>query len=239
MSQVLAVCGKGGVGKTTVSALLVRLLSQDQRVLAVDADPAGGLSMALGWRPARTIDDLRREIAAQAGDATDLAAAVDYRLLELVEQRDQLAFLSVGRPEEAGCYCALNTLLRESIEALTARFDVAVIDAEAGLEQVNRRVLQSVDQLYLISDPTARGLRVVEELASLAQEAAGSPSIGWLLNRVRDERDAEALASRTELPLAGWIPEDATVRRFDLEARPLLELPECPALEAVRGIVRV
>jgi len=227
------------VGKTTVSALLVRLMSQDRRVLAVDADPAGGLSMALGWRPARTLDDLRREIAAQAGDATDLAAAVDYRLLEMVEQRGRLALLSVGRPEEAGCYCALNTLLRESIEALTSRFDVAVIDAEAGLEQVNRRVLRSVDRLFLISDPTARGMRVVQELAALADEAAGAPRVDWLLNRVRDERDAAGLASRADLPLHGWIPEDPAVRRFDLEARSLLELPESPALGAVRSIMRV
>jgi len=239
MSEVLAVCGKGGVGKTTISALLVRLLSQQHRVLAVDADPAGGLSMALGWRPARTLDDLRREIAADGGrsDAADLAATVDYRLLETVEQRDHLALLAVGRPEEAGCYCALNTLLRESLADLIQRFDVTVIDAEAGLEQVNRRVLQSVDRLFLVSDPTARGLRVAEELAALAEQAAGAPRVAWVLNRVRAERDAEELASRAGLPLAGTIPEDPAVRDHDRDGRSLLELPECPALDAVRNIL--
>lgn len=238
MTRVLALCGKGGVGKTTLSALFARVLAEDHRVLAVDADPAGGLPLALGWRPAHTLDDVRREIAGEAtgADATDLAAAAAYRLMEIVEPRGDLALISVGRPEEAGCFCALNTLLRQSIEALADRFGVAVVDAEAGLEQVNRRVLRSVDHLLLVSDPTAKGLQVAADLADLAGRADTPPRCELLLNRIHDEADAADLASRTSLPLAGWIPEDEAIRRFDLQARPMLELPTCAALDAVRTI---
>ena len=120
MSQVIAVCGKGGVGKTTISALLARALAAgaSDRVLAVDADPAGGLAMALDWSVESSINDLRQEILdtleRRKTDKTDLAAAIDYRLLEMLSDRDNLALLAVGRPEEAGCYCNLNTVLREA-----------------------------------------------------------------------------------------------------------------------------
>lgn len=241
MSQVIAVCGKGGVGKTTISALLARTLAggADERVLAIDADPAGGLAMALDWSPAGSINDLRQEILdtleQRKADKTDLAAAIDYRLLEMLSDRDNLALLAVGRPEEAGCYCNLNTVLREAIEALAGHFRYTIVDAEAGLEQVNRRVMRSVTHLLLVSDPGAKGVRVAEEIQALAEEAVEPTRVGLLINRVRSEQEVAAIRSRTSLDVVATIPEDEAVRSFDAQARSLLELPACPAFEGVRA----
>jgi len=147
LSKVVAVCGKGGVGKTTVTALLSRLLFEGKngKVLVVDADPAVGLGMALSQFPDRTVNEVRKEIIStvkeHSTDSLDLAASIDYKLMEIVEELGNLGFLSVGRPEEEGCYCQLNTLLREAIETLSSHFDMTLIDAEAGVEQVNRRVI--------------------------------------------------------------------------------------------------
>ena len=239
--RVAAVCGKGGVGKTTVAALLSRLLCEgaDGRVLVVDADPAVGLGMALSRFPERTVNDIRKEIIStvreHSTDSVDLAASVDYKMMEIVSDAGNLGFLSVGRPEEEGCYCQLNTLLREAIETLSSHFDLTLIDAEAGVEQVNRRVMRSVSHLLLVSDTALKGIRVAEAIRKVADEAVNYRKLGLLINRSRDGDDARKLAAQTDLPLLGWIPEDDTVREFDAAARSFLEIPSCPALEAVRA----
>jgi CO dehydrogenase maturation factor len=242
-NKVLAVCGKGGVGKTTISALLSRLLSEaaSGRVLVVDADPAVGLGMALSRFPERSVNDIRKEIISavrqHSTDSVDLAASVDYKMMEIVMDSGNLGFLSVGRPEEEGCYCQLNTLLREAIETLSSHFDLTLIDAEAGVEQVNRRVMRSVSHLLLVSDSALKAVRVAESIRKVADDAVAYRKLGLIVNRARGEEDARRLAAQTDLPLLGWIPEDDAVREFDAEARSFLELPACPALEAVRSHV--
>jgi CO dehydrogenase maturation factor len=240
---VIAVCGKGGVGKTTVTALLSRLLAEGDngRILVVDADPAIGLGLALNQFPDRSVNDVRKEIITtvkqHSTDSVDLAASVDYKLMEIIKETGNLGFLSVGRPEEEGCYCQLNTLLREAIETLSSHFDMTLIDAEAGVEQVNRRVMRSVSHLLLVSDTALKGIRVAETIRNVADEAVKYSKLGLLINRARSEEDFHSLSAKTDLPVLGWIPEDDTVMEFDIDARSFLEIPACPALDAVRSCI--
>ncbi len=244
MRGVVAICGKGGVGKTSLAAMLSRLVLEDGalRGLAVDADPAGGLRLALDLPVKRSVNDLRKEVIAAAREKTtdslNLAASIDYRLLESLTEHRNLAFLAVGRPEEEGCYCQVNTFLREAIESLSGHFDLTIIDAEAGVEQVNRRVMREVDALLLVSDPTAKGVKVAEAIKQVADEAMRYGRAGLIINRVRDSAEVARLAQRTSLPLLGWLPEDEAIRAFDAEGRSLLELPgDTPALAAVRRLL--
>jgi CO dehydrogenase maturation factor len=243
VSQVIAVCGKGGVGKTTVSALLSRLFSEDGngKVLVVDADPAVGLGIALNQFPRLSVNDIRKEIISavreRSTDSLDLAASVDYKMMEIIEETGNLGFISVGRPEEEGCYCQLNTLLREAIETLSNHFNLTLIDAEAGVEQVNRRVMRSVTHLLLVCDTTIKGLRVAEGIRKVADDAVNYRKMGLLINRSRGEDDFIRLASQTNLPVLGRIPEDEMVRDYDAQARSFLKIATCPALEAVRSHV--
>jgi CO dehydrogenase maturation factor len=243
MKGVIAVCGKGGAGKTTLSALISRLLLErkDLRGLIIDADPAGGLSLALGLAVKRTVNDLRKQVISatreHSQDSLNLAASIDYQLLEALSEQGNLAFLSVGRPEEEGCYCQLNTFLRESIEALTAHFDLTLIDAEAGVEQVNRRVMRRVDILLLISDPTPKGIRVAESIAKVAREAMDCEKVGLIINRARSAGEAYRAAHLSGLPYLGWIPEDEDIRHFDTSGRSFLELKNSLALESTRALL--
>lgn len=236
--SVVAICGKGGVGKTTVAALLARALCGGAgrgRALFVDADPAGGLAMALGLEPPRTLDDLRRELITGAGsaDATDLLATADYRLVESLVEHQELGLLVVGRPEEEGCYCKLNSFLRQAIETLSGQFALTVVDAEAGIEQVNRRVMRSVSHLLLVSDLSRKGLRVAEAIHEVAAEG-GAPRVGLVVNRV----PTDASPAVTTLPVLALVPEDPAVRRFDVEARSFFEIPDVsPALGRVQGLL--
>ena len=140
-TTILAVAGKGGVGKTSVAATMVRLLCQmhpGKRILAIDADPAVGLATALGVEVCLTVDDIRKAVVAQArqGDAkaaVELLGEARCQIFDAVAESRGFAFLAIGRPESAGCYCKVNGYLKEVIGLLAGSFDYVVIDGEAGV----------------------------------------------------------------------------------------------------------
>lgn len=240
MKGVVCICGKGGVGKTTVSALLSRLILEQRgmRGLAVDADPGGGLSMALSLPVKKTVNDLRREVIdavkRHASDRLNLAASIDFQLFDSLTEHRNLAFLAVGRPEEEGCYCQVNSFLRESIQILAGQFDFTLIDAEAGVEQVNRRVMERVDLLLLVSDQSAKGITVAEAIAKVAANMIKNHRTALLLNRLRSEAEADYIRRHTALPILGWLPEDDTIRDCDISGQSFLQLPShSPPLRAI------
>jgi len=238
---LLAVCGKGGVGKTSISAIVIRILAEkvDRRILAIDADPSVGLATALGFRGERTINDIRNDLIGhiEKGESENrqaLLAALDYEVLAALEERENIAFLAIGRPEKEGCYCKVNNMLRDIIESVARNFDYVVIDGEAGIEQVNRRVLSTVTHLLLVSDASAKGLKVISTIGTVADQAVHYEKAGLLLNRIRGEGEKDRLSLPEAIPLIGWIPEDDGIREADITGRNLMEIPHCPAIEAVR-----
>ncbi len=240
MNMLLAVCGKGGVGKTTVSAIGARALSRlPGRSLVIDADPSGGLALALGIEPPRTLNDVRKEIIgeikARARDEKDLAVSIDYLVSEALAERGNLAFLAIGRPEDVGCYCKVNVILKDAIRGLGGLFDRVLIDAEAGIEQVNRKVMGSVDFLLLVSDTSAKAVKVAETIKEVARTMVAGEGSGLLVNRVRDVSEAERVRASTALGVLGSVPEDDTVREYDAGLLPFFELPDCPASIAVEA----
>jgi len=238
---LLAVCGKGGVGKTSVSALIVRTLAQksDRRILAIDADPAVGLAPALGFSGNRTVNDIRDDLIGriEKGETENrqaLLAALDYEVMDALEEKGNIAFLAIGRPEREGCYCKVNAMLRDIIETMAHNFDTVVIDGEAGIEQVNRRVLSTVSHLLLVSDASAKGLKVTETIGCVAGQAVHYEKAGLLLNRIRGAGEKERLSLPAAIPLVGWVPEDDGIREADIAGRSLLAMDPCSAFEAVK-----
>ncbi|MBN1656576.1 MAG: AAA family ATPase [Deltaproteobacteria bacterium] len=241
--RVIAIAGKGGVGKTSISAILAGELVKQGRckALIVDADPSGGLGMALGLSVRRSINQLRvdtiQEIKKKTIDDRDLSKQLDFILMDALNEKANLAFIAVGRPEEVGCYCSVNNLLREAIETLSIKFDVTVIDAEAGVEQINRKVVGSVDHLFLVADSSVKAITVAESIDTVFSRINRSGRTDLILNRIESPEQADAIATRTHLNVLGWIPEDSTIRKYDLEERSFFDLPACPAANAVIAIV--
>ena len=185
-TQIIAVAGKGGVGKTSLAGVIVKLLVEahpDKKILAIDADPAVGLSTVLNVEVDKTIDDIRKEVIknVEGGDtktAVELLGEAKYEIMDAVVEQDGYAFIAIGRPETAGCYCKINSYLKEVITMLSDKFDYVVIDGEAGIEQINRRVMEKVTHLLLVTDASKKGCQVVQTIKKVADELVMYDRIG-------------------------------------------------------------
>lgn len=232
-STILALVGKGGVGKTSLSALTVRLLAEaypNKRILAIDADPAVGLATALGVEAGSTVDDIRKAFVqsvegGQTRAAIEMLGEARYRMLDALVERDNIAFLAIGRPESAGCYCKVNAYLKEVIAMVAENFDFVVIDGEAGIEQVNRRVMEKVTHLILVSDASKKGLQVVQTIHQVAGELVMFEKAGLIVNRMPDLSLQDRL-NTGELPLLTCIPDDRAMSMSDLLGNSVFCLPD-------------
>ncbi len=241
-SKVLAVAGKGGVGKTSLSAVIVKLLVQaypDKKILAIDADPAVGLSTALGVEPKLTLDDIRRE-AVEAAENGNVRATVEvlgearYRIFDAMVEMDGFSFIAIGRPEAAGCYCKINTYLKEVIASISDNFDYIVIDGEAGIEQINRRVMEKVTHLLLITDSSKKGCDVVKTIKNVADNLVMYDEIGVVVNRVPSDEVLQFM-DLADIPLLGCIPADTNLTERDLKGESVFFIPdEAPIVKGMR-----
>lgn len=242
---VIAVCGKGGVGKTSISALITRTLIEQsgKRILAIDADPAVGFATALGVQVARTVDDIRNEVieANRQGNKDDtlgVLAKLDYEVFDAMIEKDRFAFLAIGRPETEGCYCKVNTYLKKILAAIVKNFDYVIIDGEAGIEQVNRRVMEEVTHLLLVSDASLKGINVIKTIKEVADTGVmGYERAGAVLNRLKSKDECEKV-NMGDLTLLGCMVEDDLIRNYDIAGQPLLELPEGTSTRDITDILK-
>lgn len=241
-STIIAVAGKGGVGKTSLSATIVRCLTEkypDKKILAIDADPAVGLSTALGIDVKMTIDDIRKEIIASVdeGDTrgdVELLGEAKYRIFDALVETDGYSFIAVGRPESAGCYCKINSYLKEVISILSDEFDYVVIDGEAGIEQINRRVMERVTHLILITDPSKKGCQVIKTIKGVADDLVMYDKIGAIVNRMTDESLKDYI-NIDGVEVLSYIPNDTNLAMFDIQGENVFNLPESsPVVKGVR-----
>jgi CO dehydrogenase maturation factor len=244
---IIAVSGKGGTGKTLLSSLLIKALSATkQDILAIDADPDSNLPEALGVDVQKTVGDVREELkedTAKGRIPTGMNKwdILDYKIMESIIETPNFDLLVMGRPEGSGCYCAVNNMLRRIIENLSSNYDVIIIDTEAGLEHLSRRTTQNVDVMLVVTDKSKRGILTAQRIGQLADELdINFKDLYLVLNRVNTENEDEILqkAKETGLDIVGVIYEDDEVTKFDMDGRPLVELPdESNTVKAVSGIL--
>lgn len=248
--MIIAVSGKGGTGKTMVSSLLIKALSKTGKdILAIDADPDSNLPEALGVEVEKTVGDVREELkkdtaARKIPEGVNKWDILDYKIMESVVETPKFDLLVMGRPEGSGCYCAVNNMLRKIIETLSNNYDIIVIDTEAGLEHLSRRTTQNVDTMLVVTDTSKRGMLTAQRIGELSKELDISfREMYLILNRVKLDRENEVMKKVDELgmKLIGRIYEDEEVSRYDIEGKPLLDLPDdsLPASEVSNIVSRI
>lgn len=232
-AKIIAVTGKGGVGKTSLSAVIVKQLTEcfpGKRILAIDADPAVGLATALGIEVKATVDDIRKEFIdsvekGNPNEAVEMLGNARYKIFDILIEQPSFSFLAIGRPESAGCYCKVNSYLKEVIKILAENFDYIVIDGEAGIEQVNRRVMEKVTHLLLVSDASKKGIQVIETINQVARELVMYDAVGAIINRM-PSWDIKQHIDTGDIPVLAYISSDEMLATYDIKGENIMRLPD-------------
>jgi CO dehydrogenase maturation factor len=250
---VVSVSGKGGVGKTTITTLLLRTLLDHTKhaLLVVDADPVMNLPAMLNIPIETTVGDaatqLREDIDAGAVPASSSKQdRLEGEVYDTLIEGDKFDFLAMGRTEGEGCYCFVNRVLTQILDTITANYDVTLLDMDAGLEHLSRRTDRNVDMLIIVIDTSKMAFDAAVRIRDLAKEVHIDFKHIWVIaNRFPPsliEQTAEDLERRLNeagLELAGIVPADDQIVTFNLQGRSLLELPSNhPALKAVENIAK-
>jgi CO dehydrogenase maturation factor len=251
MGFTIAVAGKGGTGKTSLCGLTIRYLTEKKRgaVLAVDADANANLNDVLGVKIHATVGRLR-ESSLEAIKSTaprpggmSMEQLFDYQIQQALSESSGFDLLTMGRPEGSGCYCAANNIIRKYMDKLADTYPFTVMDNEAGLEHLSRRTTQDTDLLMIISDSSVRGIMTAGRIGDLVKELnLNVKRVVLIVNRVQNGTSQDPSLLQTieqqHVEFAGFVPVDELIFEYDLNAKPLVQLPpDSKAITAFYGIL--
>ena len=248
MAHVIAVAGKGGVGKTTLTGLIIQYLGEKGKgpILAVDADANSNLNEVLGVKVDATLGDVREEVArSEMAKDNPIPAGMtkadymEFKFDDALVEDDDFDLLVMGRTQGKGCYCFVNGLLQAQLQRLEKNYPYIIVDNEAGMEHISRGVLPSMQTAILVSDCSRRGVQAVGRIAKLIEECDTHPrQIGLIINRapggVLNEGTKQEIENQG-LHLLGVVPQDETVFDYDCEGKPTINLPEDSPVKKLYG----
>ncbi len=246
---VIAVSGKGGVGKTTTTALMAKILSESQpekSILVIDANPDSNLPDVLGIPVKRTValvtEDMRKSMdKSEIPPTMTKEDILETRVFEILCESPNFDLLVMGRSEGEGCYCPINAFLARIIDRLSGNYDYTLMDMEAGLEHLSRRTDRDVDIMIVVTDPSSMGLQTAKRVKEVAKEVHIQFKKFYLIgNRFKPEMEGivKEEAQKLGYEFAGIIPPDDNIFTYNLTGKPLPNLPkESPAISAVKQIL--
>jgi len=246
LSFSIAVAGKGGSGKTSVASLVIRYLKNNklEPILAIDADSNANLVESLGLEVKQTVGSI---IASFNNEKINIPpgltkeAYLEYKLNEALVESKGLDLLTMGRGEGPECYCYPNLLLRKFADSLAGNYAYVVMDNEAGMEHLSRRTTQNIDVLLIISDHSVKGVRTAARISDLVSELKLVVKRQSVIINFAPPKLAPLVSeelARLGIEPTALIPEDEEVYKYDLELKPLLDLPDTSkAVRVVDGLM--
>lgn len=235
MSINIAVAGKGGSGKTSVSSLVIRYLKSQGLgpILAVDADPNTNLGESLGLKSTETVG---RILNSFQGEKLNIPpgmtkeAYLEIKLNGAITESQGLDLVTMGRGEGPECYCYPNVVIRKLIDELAANYAYVVMDNEAGMEHLSRRTTQNIDELLLVADHSIKGVRAVARIQELVRELKLVVRRQSVIVNMVPENGLDPLLTgemaRLGITDITTIPFDGDVKRYDLEQKSLFDLAD-------------
>lgn len=237
MGKTIAVAGKGGTGKTSLTGLLINYLATEKsgKVIAVDADANANLNEVLGEKIDITLGAIKEDVNRRERDGNSFpggmtkAQYMKYRLSTAISEGDGYDLLVMGRSEGTGCYCYVNGILREQLDTISNSYDYLVIDNEAGMEHLSRGTSKSVDVLLLVSDCSRRSIQAVARIRDLALELKLKIGDLYLIvNKAPNGQLNDGIMeeiNKYNLNLLGVVPMDDNIYEYDSNGKPLVDLP--------------
>jgi len=234
MAYSIAVAGKGGTGKTTLSAIILSELVRAKKgsILAVDADANSNFDEVVGAEVPKSVGSIREESLGSINKppgGMSKEQYLKYQIQQCIYESDGFDLISMGRPEGPGCYCYANHVIRDCIDILSENYEYLVVDNEAGMEHLSRRTTINVDTLFLVSDPSLRGVKTLGRIHSLIQSLSLSVKNTYLIiNRADGDlsNEVEEEIKRMGVEFLGKVNTDPNVADFDRRGVPLITLPD-------------
>ena len=246
MPKIIALAGKGGVGKTTISALLIKYLTERNMtpILAVDADANANLNELLGLTLNATIGQIRKELKGDMPPNMTRDQYMEMKVHQALVEAAGFDLMAMGQPDGPGCYCAANQHLAMTMDHLAANYQYILVDNEAGMEHLSRMNLRDIDYLIVVSDPSARGIMTAKRIAELTGPLGIRIKKKCLIvNRVPEPAGDELLAkineavASTDLPLGGLLPASNELVAQEIAGRSYLDLaPSVPVVQKAFAI---
>ncbi len=250
MGKTIAVAGKGGTGKTSLTGLLINYLATEKsgKVIAVDADANANLNEVLGEKIDITLGAIKEDVNRRERDGSSFpggmtkAQYMKYRLNTAISEGNGYDLLVMGRSEGTGCYCYVNGILREQLDTISNSYDYLVIDNEAGMEHLSRGTSKSVDVLLLVSDCSRRSIQAVARIRDLALELKLNVGELYLIvNKAPEGKLNDGIMeeiNKYNLNLLGVVPMDENIYEYDSNGKPLVSLPiDSPSKKAFHEIL--
>ena len=238
MATTIAVSGKGGSGKTTLAAMITRLLIEQtdrKSVIVVDADPNACLGLTLGVEPEITVADIREETRSKGASNTgmDKIRSVEYGIQQAITESEGFDLLTMGRPEGPSCYCAVNNMLRKFIDQLSSQYEFVIIDNEAGMEHLSRRTTNNVDLLCIVAEPNTIGTLTAQRIFDLSQKLPiAVKQTGVIWNRTENDKEIDGIDN------FGYIPYDKSVFDASMQDKTVFDLAnDSPAFSTMCKIL--
>ena len=252
MAHVIAIAGKGGVGKTTLTGLIIQYLGKKGKgpILAVDADANSNLNEVLGVEVEETLGDIREEVArAEMSKDNPIPPGVskadymEFKFDDALIEDDDYDLLVMGRTQGKGCYCFVNGLLQAQLQRLEKNYPYIIVDNEAGMEHISRGLIPTMEIAILVSDCSRRGVQAAGRIAALMKELNFKPkTVGLIVNRAPEGKlDAGTMeeVEKQGLTLLGVVPQDQDVYQYDCDGKPIVRLPkDSPVRRALHDIVQ-
>jgi len=245
MAKTIAIAGKGGTGKTTTAALIIRYLCEKHKgaVLAIDADPDANLGTLLGVKTGKSIGDLREDLLS---DIRKLPAGmtkpqyIEAGLHQIVDEEKGFDLITMGRGEGPGCYCSLNNFIRKFSDNLAPSYSWVVMDNEAGLEHISRRTTSNIDILLIVANGSPLSFKTAKEVVRLVDNLKNKIGRKYIItNMVRDEKKEaiQKLVSELHIDYLGNIPRDPIVEDAILNGDSVFTLKDSKAKEYIFSIM--